>query len=316
MFCWEPCVITCAARLQLLNFAVKEQQAASWQGTFCSFLFYLPIPSDQALGNNWHLPDLAVFMCLLTNEVSSNRSEFACRSDSTQVCLELLGAFVQALSLFNLCIKTLSKWPSCCPHQRKKPLKDAVPVRIIPAQVRGEIGQQESIRQQELLSFKKANCCQSQWLPTCKAMQSSSCCALSSAEARKCSSGSLGAAAPSSSTGQSPVVGCQCQLCFLTLYRAQNLQSTEKKVPSFHRVYLICVFLLLSHHSQCHQLPCYFRACQGALQSPHLTTGARGALGFLCLPTHKHPPISSPQIQVLYLSKEHIPHETKNLTCF
>lgn len=46
------CALPCAARLQLLNLVVKEQQAASWQGTFCSFLVYLSIPSDQVLGNN------------------------------------------------------------------------------------------------------------------------------------------------------------------------------------------------------------------------------------------------------------------------
>lgn len=112
-------VLPCAARLQLLNLAVEEQQAGSWQGTFCSFLVYLPIPNDQVLGNNWHLPDLAVFRYPLTNKVSSNGSEFAWSSDSTPVCLELLGAFVQAVSLFNLCTKTLSKQPSYCPHQRK-----------------------------------------------------------------------------------------------------------------------------------------------------------------------------------------------------
>lgn len=56
------CVLPCAARLQLLNLEVEEQQAASWQGTFCSFLVYLSIPNDPVMGNNWHLPDLAVFM--------------------------------------------------------------------------------------------------------------------------------------------------------------------------------------------------------------------------------------------------------------
>lgn len=88
------CVLPCAASLHLLNFAVKEQQAASWQGTVCSFLVYLPIPNDQILGNNWHLPDFAVFMYPLTNEVSSNGSEFSWNFDSTQVCLELLVAFM------------------------------------------------------------------------------------------------------------------------------------------------------------------------------------------------------------------------------
>lgn len=86
------CVLPCAARFQPLNLVVKEQQAASWQGTFCSFLVYLPIPNDHVLGNNWHLPDLAVFMYPLANEVSSNGSEFAWSYPS------LLGAAVSLCS--------------------------------------------------------------------------------------------------------------------------------------------------------------------------------------------------------------------------
>lgn len=81
-----------AASLQHLNLVVQEQQAAPWQGTFCSFLVYLPIPNDHVLGNNWRLPDLAVFMYPLANEVSSNGSEFAWSYPS------LLGAAVSLCS--------------------------------------------------------------------------------------------------------------------------------------------------------------------------------------------------------------------------
>lgn len=150
-------------------------------------------------------------------------------------------------------------------------------------------------------------------------MQSSSCYALSSAEASRCSDASLGAAAPRSSTGQPicmPVVGCQCQLCFLTLYTAQNLQSKERTGPSFHRVYLICLFLLFSHPQPVSSAALLFqgwpRSC--AVPPSHHCLGARGCLGFPTLPTHKHLPRRSPQIQVLHLSKEHILHETTFLT--
>lgn len=121
-----------------------------------------------------------------------------------------------------------------------------------------------------------------------------------------------------SSTGQPicvPVMGCQCQLCFLTLYRAQNLQSKEKTGPSFHRVYLICVFLLLSHYSQCHQLPCYFRDGWGAVQSPSHPLKQGEVWAFpLC------PPTSTFLEALLKLMSSTSPkstsHETKDLTCF
>lgn len=218
------CVLPCAARLQLLNLEVEKQQAASWQDTFCSFLVYLSIPNDQVLGNNWHLPDLAMFCT--THKWSFFKWKW--------IYLELLlypnllgtaGSLCSGLSLFNLCIKTLSKQPSCCPHQRKKPLKGAVPIWIFPAQVRGETGQQESIRQQDLLSFKKKNFCQSQWLPTCEAMQSSSCCALNSAETSGCSNASLGTAAPSPALA-SPSV---CQLWAVSASFA-SLHFIEPKI--------------------------------------------------------------------------------------
>lgn len=106
--------------------------------------------------------------------------------------------------LFGLLLCLTCAWkpspcrPSCCPHQRQEPLKGAVPIWIFPAQVRGETGQHEFSRCQEVLPFKKLSCCQSRRLPTCEAMQPGSCSALSSAEASGCLDASQGAAAPRS----------------------------------------------------------------------------------------------------------------------
>lgn len=168
MFCWEPCVITVYYHvLPGFSFWILWPRSSKLHpGTLCSFLVYLSIPNDQVLGNNWYLPDLAVFMYhsqmkLLQMEVNSlgaltlPKSAWSCWEPLFRKCLW------EALSQFNLCIKTLSKQPSCCPPQRKAPLKGAVLIWIFPAQVRGETGQQDSTRHQELLSFKTTNCCQS-----------------------------------------------------------------------------------------------------------------------------------------------------------
>lgn len=87
------CVLPCAARLQLLNLVAEEQQAASWQGTFCSFLLYLSIPSDQVLGNNWHLPDLAMFVYhsqIKFLQMEVNLLEVLTLPKSVWICWELL----------------------------------------------------------------------------------------------------------------------------------------------------------------------------------------------------------------------------------
>ena len=65
---------------------------------------------------------------------------------------------------------------------------------------------------------------------------------------------------------------CQCQLCFLTLYTVQNLQSKEKKVPSFHRVYLICFSPLLSHSQPVSLAALLFQGWPGQLRSPSISS--------------------------------------------
>lgn len=112
-----------------------------------------------------------------------------------------------------------------------------------------------------------------------------------------------------------PVMGCQCQLCFLMHCTAQNLQSKEKTVPSFHREYFILVFLLLSHHSQCQQCPVISGMGKELCSSPshHLEQGKVWAFP-LCPPT-------STFLEALLrfrssTSPKSTPHETKDLTCF
>lgn len=144
---------------------------------------------------------------------------------------------------------------------------------FFPAQVRGETGQQEFSRHQELLLFKKASCCQSQRLPTCEAMQSSSCCALSSAEAGGCSDASLGAAAPRSQhwPAHLPAIHGLSAPAFLP-DTIQPKMCRAKKVPSFYRVYLICFFSFPSHLQPMSLAALLFQGWPRGLRSPPISS--------------------------------------------
>lgn len=100
-----------------------------------------------------------------------------------------------------------------------------------------------------------------------------------------------------------------------TLYSPKSAEQREDRSLFPQSVFNLPVPALFSSTAGVISCPVISGLTKELCSPPsHHCLGARGCLGFPTLPTHKHLPGRSPQIQVLHLSKEHILHETTFLT--